>query len=316
MFALIKFLNQLSEQDKVAAIKFLITTLKASTKEHFSKSRKSNRGYTFGQNTDVEQWLVADVIEKKSPPTDTEDDYDDCDAHIDDLNEEQFHIQLDDFANSGAFGNQALIPVIEQRSNDKNAIVLSREQRKTNIVQHLLNENSRYELNVHKLFGLSRNFLKSIFNDFIFEHWIDGKLLVKQQRMLGDIPATATTINTNTNTDITTASASEIETEATLTELGEEGTEQEDSDRELSLNDVDDEIATPTNQSGMSAESVNHQIDPLETAEESDLVKVKPKPARKTKLYTCFQCPKVYVLIFFNCFFFSKRRFQFKCVHR
>lgn len=318
MFALIKFLNQLSEQDKVAAIKFLITTLKASTKEHFSKSRKSNRGYTFGQNTDVEQWLVADVIEKKSPPTDTEDDYDDCDAHIDDLNEEQFHIQLDDFANSGAFGNQALIPVIEQRSNDKNAIVLSREQRKTNIVQHLLNENSRYELNVHKLFGLSRNFLKSIFNDFIFEHWIDGKLLVKQQRMLGDIPATATTINTNTNTDtdITTASASEIETEATLTELGEEGTEQEDSDRELSLNDVDDEIATPSNQSGMSAESVNHQIDPLETAEESDLVKVKPKPARKTKLYTCFQCPKVYVLIFFNCFFFSKRRFQFKCVHR
>lgn len=285
MFALIKFLNQLSEQDKVAAIKFLITTLKASTKEHFSKSRKSDIGYAFGQNTDVEQWLVADVIEKKSPPTDTEDD---CDENREDLLTERFHIQLDDFANSGAFGNQALIPVIQRRSNDENAIVLSREQRKINIVQHLLNENSRYELNVHKLFGLSRNFLKSIFNEFVFEHWIDGKLLVKQQRMLGDIPST-----TNTAAATTTTTATTNTTEATLTELVEEGTEQEDSDRELSLNDGDDETATPTNQSGMSAESVNHQIDPLETAEESDLIKVKPKPARKTKLYTCFQCPKV-----------------------
>lgn len=246
---------------------------------------------------------MADVIEKKSPPTDT-DDSDDISQDY----EETFHIQLDDLANSGAFGNQALIPVIEQRNNvvndignndhhhddddnnsssngnvvggssstssgGNNSIVLSREQRKINIVQHLLNENSRYELNVHKLFGISRNFLKSIFNEFVFEHWIDGKLLVKQHRMLGDAPSTI---------------------EATLTEIVEEGTEQEDSDRELSLNDVDDdEIPTPTNQSGMSAESIN-QMDPLETAsEESDLVKVKPKPVRKTKLYTCFQCPKV-----------------------
>ena len=180
-----------------------------------------------------------------------------------------------------------MIPVIQQRSNgndiygsssgsSSNSVVLSREQRKTNIVQQLLNENSRYESNVHKLFGISRNFLKSIFNDFVFEHWIDGKLLVKQQRMLGDIPLTAAT------------------TEATLTEIVDEGIEHEDSDRELSLlNDVDDEILTPTNQSGMSAESVNHQVDPLETVEETDPTKAKPKPARKTKLYTCFQCPKV-----------------------
>lgn len=289
MFALIKFLNQLSEQDKVVAIKFLITTLKASTKEHFSKARNSSRGYTFGQNTDVEQWLVADVIEKKSPPTTDTDDYDENSQDFD----EKFHIQLDDLANSGAFGNQALIPVIQQRSsgngNDiygsssssgsSNSVVLSREQRKTNIVQQLLSENSRYESNVHKLFGISRNFLKSIFNDFVFEHWIDGKLLVKQQRMLGDIPATAAAATT---------------TEATLTEIVDESIEHEDSDRELSLlNDVDDEILTPTNQSGMSAESVNHQVDPLETVEETDPAKAKPKPARKTKLYTCFQCPKV-----------------------
>lgn len=236
---------------------------------------------------------MADVIEKKSPPTDT-DDYDENSQDF----EEKFHIQLDDLANSGAFGNQALIPVIQQRSNDvdgggngsgsssssgigdnnssgiSKSVVLSREQRKTNIVQHLLNENSRFELNVHKLFGFSRNFLKSIFNDFVFEHWIDGKLLVKQHRMLGDIPSTTT--------------------EATLTEVVEEGIEHENSDRELSLNDVDDEIPTPTtNQSGMSAESVNHQVDPLETVEEADPTKAKPKPARKTKLYTCFQCPKV-----------------------
>lgn len=245
---------------------------------------------------------MADVIEKKSPPTDT-DDYDENSQDF----EEQFHIQLDDLANSGAFGNQALIPVIQKRNSDNEhhhhssssgssgngesddssgnnskSVVLSREQRKINIVQHLLNENSRYELNVHKLFGLSRNFLKSIFNDFIFEHWIDGKLLVKQQRMLGDAPSTTTTTAFNT-------------TEATITEIVDENIEHDiDSDRELSLNDVDDDISTtPINQIGMSTESVNHQVDPLETTEENDPTKVKPKPARKTKLYTCFQCPKV-----------------------
>lgn len=257
---------------------------------------------------------MADVIEKKSPPTDT----DDFDENSQDY-EEQFHIQLNDLANSGTFGNQALIPVVQQRrwrqrrqrcrnvdggdhdhnGNDNdddggensdnhvvvdnedednnissNCVVLSREQRKTNIIQHLLNENnSRYELNLHKLFGLSRNFLKSIFNDFVFEHWIDGKLLVKQQRMLGDIPSSSSV-------------------EATLTEIVEEGTELDDSDRDMSLNDVDDEILTPTNQSGMSIESIN-QMDPLEAGDESDLIKIKPKPVRKTKLYTCFQCPKV-----------------------
>lgn len=279
---------------------------------------------------------MADVIEKKSPPTDT----DEFDANSQDY-EEQFHIQLNDLANSGTFGNQALIPVARQRrwrrrqqqqqrqrrsknvddggdhessggggensenhvgvdnennvdndddiddidddydydnkdnkSGSSNCVVLSREQRKTNIIQHLLNENnSRYELNLHKLFGLSRNFLKSIFNDFIFEHWVDGKLLVKQQRMLGDIPSSSSV-------------------EATLTEIVEEGTELDDSDRDMSLNDVDDEILTPTNQSGMSVES-NNPMDPLEAGDDSDLIKIKPKPVRKTKLYTCFQCPKV-----------------------
>lgn len=227
---------------------------------------------------------MADVIEKKSPPTTDTDDYDENSQDF----EEKFHIQLDDLANSGAFGNQALIPVIQKRrinvdgngtdedddNNTNKSVVLSREQRKTNIVQYLLNENSRYELNVHKLFGFSRNFLQSIFNDFVFGHWIDGKLLVKQQRMLGDAPSTTT--------------------EATLTEIIEEGTEHDDSDRDLSLNDVDDEILTPTNhQTAMNTEPVNIQVDPLETAEEIDPTKVKPKPARKTKLYTCFQCPKV-----------------------
>lgn len=262
---------------------------------------------------------MADVIEKKSPPADT----DEFDENSQDY-EEQFHIQLNDLANSGTFGNQALIPVAQQRrwqqrrrrqqrhrnvddggnhegsggggdgensenhvvvdnenddddydyDNKDNCVVLSREQRKTNIIQHLLNENnSRYELNLHKLFGLSRNFLKSIFNDFIFEHWIDGKLLVKQQRMLGDIPSSSSV-------------------EATLTEIVEEGTELDDSDRDMSLNDIDDEILTPTNQSGMSVES-NNPMDPLEAGDESDLIKIKPKPVRKTKLYTCFQCPKV-----------------------
>lgn len=256
---------------------------------------------------------MADVIEKKSPPTDT----DELDENSQDY-EEQFHIQLNDLANSGTFGNQALIPVAQQRrwrqrrqrrtnvddggsgggsngensenhvvvdnendgdggndyDNKDNCVVLSREQRKTNIIQHLLNENnSRYELNLHKLFGLSRNFLKSIFNDFIFEHWIDGKLLVKQQRMLGDIPSSSSV-------------------EATLTEIVEEGTELDDSDRDMSLNDIDDDILTPTNQSGMSVES-NNPMDPLEAGDESDLIKIKPKPVRKTKLYTCFQCPKV-----------------------
>lgn len=256
---------------------------------------------------------MADVIEKKSPPTDT----DEFDENSQDY-EEQFHIQLNDLANSGTFGNQALIPVVQRQQqqrrwrrqrrrnvddeggsngensenhrvveyndndddnvdgydNKDNCVVLSREQRKTNIIQHLLNENnSRYELNLHKLFGLSRNFLKSIFNDLIFEHWIDGKLLVKQQRMLGDIPSSSSV-------------------EATLTEIVEEGTELDDSDRDMSLNDVDDEILTPTNQSGMSVDS-NNPMDPLEAGDESDLIKIKPKPVRKTKLYTCFQCPKV-----------------------
>lgn len=247
---------------------------------------------------------MAGVIEKKSPT-----DADDFDENSQDYYEEQFHIQLDDLANSGTFGNQALIPVAQQRWRQKrrhsnveggdgysdendngdgdsgvggsgntanksisNCVVLSREQRKTNIIQHLLSENnSRYELNLHKLFGISRNFLKLIFNDFVFEHWIDGKLLVKQQRMLGDIPASSSV-------------------EATLTEIIEEGTE--DSDRDMSLNDGDDEILTPTNQSGISIESIN-QMDPLEAGDESDLIKIKPKPVRKTKLYTCFQCPKV-----------------------
>lgn len=270
MLALIKFLNQLSEQDKVAAIKFLITTLKASTKEHITKSRKANKGYAFGQNTDVEQWLVAEVIEKKSSLTDTEDlDYTSQDFV------EDFHIRLDDLARFGTFNGQALVSVTDSHSNVNRALVLSREQRKLNIVQRLLYDNNRYDFDVRKVFKCSRNFLSAILNDFVLEHWSNGKLLVKQQNMLGDIPSTTT---------------------ATITEITDDtGTEEnEDYDPDTSLNANDDlpEIQTPSNQSGMIAESVS-QTDPLDVVNDMNPLKIKPKTARKAKLYTCFQCPKM-----------------------
>lgn len=270
MFALIKFLNQLSEQDKVAAIEFLITTLKASTKEHITTSRKANKGYAFGQNTDVEQWLVADVIEKKSSLTDTE--------HLDNTSQdfvEDFHIQLDDLARSGTFNSQALVSVTDNCNKNNQDSVISREQRKLSIVQSSLHKNNRYEFDVHKVFECSRNILRAILNDFVLEHWSNGKLLVKQRNMLGDIPSTTTT---------------------TITEITDDATTEEhddcDPDSSLIANDDLPEIQTPSNQSGMSAESIS-QTDPLDVVDDVYPLKIKPKTARKAKLYTCFQCPKV-----------------------
>lgn len=247
----------MSERDKVAAIKFLITTLKASTKEHLTKNRKASKGYTFGQNTDVEQWLVADVIERKSPPSDNDEVIDDIvyDYYEDEV--EPINIQLDDFAKTGSFSSQALVPVVEKRNAN---LTVTREERISNVLKHLLNEpNCRYERSVNKLFDFSRNFLKAVLNDFVFEHWIDGKLLLKHHRMLANVPAPSS---------------------ATLTEIVDDCTEHEDSDRDLSLNDGDDEMVAPT----LALENANDDNDPL---------KIKPKPTRKAKLYTCFQCPKV-----------------------
>lgn len=164
---------------------------------------------------------------------------------------------MDDLAKTGSFGSQALVPVIEKR-NENSTVV--REQRISNAIKHLLNEeNCRYERNVNKLFGFSRNFLKIILNDSILEHWSDGKLLVKQHRMLA-------------NTEPTTS--------ATITEIVDDGTEHDDSDRDLSMNDGEDEINAPTSALA-------------NATDDNDPLKIKPKPVRKAKLYTCFQCPKV-----------------------
>lgn len=215
---------------------------------------------------------MADVIEKKSPLNDTEDlDY----TSQDDLVED-FHIQLDDLARSGTFNSQALVLVTDHRNNVNQDLVLSREQRKLSIVQSLLHENKRYDFDVHKVFECSRNFLTAILNDFVLEHWSNGKLLVKQRNMLGDIPST------------TTATITEITDDA-----GTEKHEDCDPNSNLNANDELPESQTPSNQSGMSVESIS-QIDPLDVVDDVvDPLKIKPKTARKAKLYTCFQCPKV-----------------------
>lgn len=83
---------------------------------------------------------------------------------------------------------------------------------------------------------------------------------------------------------------------ASLTEMFDDAThttEHDNSDRETTLNDVDEEMPTPSNQSNMSVDAANSQADPLFGTDETDPLKIKAKPARKAKLYACFQCPKV-----------------------
>lgn len=277
---MIKFLNQLSDDDKVAAIKFLITTLNASRQEHFSQFKNTHKSYAFGHHTDGEQWLVADVIGRRSPPF----DYDDPDIDI----------QVDSIAESGAFGSQALVPIIEKRITSIETVVLQRGQRRTLILQNLLNDKT----SVQKLFGIDQGFLKAILNEFLVEHWTNSRILVKQRKMLGDLSPITDTIMNNTVQSVTdtppTGEIANAATTATLTEIFDDvAAEHDDSDPETTLNDVDEQIPTPSNQSNMSLDVANSQSDPLFVGEEADPLKIKAKPPRKAKLYTCFQCPKV-----------------------
>lgn len=116
--------------------------------------------------------------------------------------------------------------------------------------------------------------------------------------MLGDLSPITDAIMNNTVQSVTdTPPIGELAdpaATATLTEMFDEvATEHDDSDPEATLNDVDEEIPTPSNQSNMSLDAANSQSDPLFVGDEADPLKIKAKPPRKAKLYTCFQCPKV-----------------------
>lgn len=117
--------------------------------------------------------------------------------------------------------------------------------------------------------------------------------------MLGDLsPITDTIMNNTVQTGTETPAMlmPEPVRSAALTDvLDDAANEHDDSDPDASLNDADDEVPTPSNQSNISLDPASSQADPLFVGDDIDPLKVKAKPARKTKLYTCFQCPKVYV---------------------
>lgn len=116
--------------------------------------------------------------------------------------------------------------------------------------------------------------------------------------MLGDLSPIADTIMNNTaqaGTETPGMLMPEPVRSATLTEaLDDVANEHDDSDPDASLNDADDEVPTPSNQSNISLDPASSQADPLFVGDDIiDPLKVKAKPVRKAKVYTCFQCPKV-----------------------
>lgn len=195
---MIKFLNQLSERDKAAAIKFLISTVKNSTKQEFnhwpdddgtSAWLNSTNFYSRNQTTDnitEEQVLVKNEWLESKWLTDTGPSIQDIGRH----------------------GNfcQTIVPLLHTKV----------EQKSFNL-RNLIGTPFTRDITI-LLETKQRNLLKMFLNNLIFDHSNDDRSLVRQHTIIAHLKPEAqiTEIHENdqllpteADTDETTQKSSE-----------------------------------------------------------------------------------------------------------
>lgn len=260
---MIKFLNQLSERDKAAAIKFLIATLKNSTKEQFKYwsdedrsvwfdstrifDRKTSTALTvkrenFEQHHTVAAATTANNISDACMlrwPTDTE-----------------LSISLENIKSEGNF-NTALVPFHhrEQQPYQQRAHLRSRFRIGT-----------PFGRDIRTLFddlgyGGERDLLKIFLNRFIFDQSNDDRSLVRVHQHIDH-----------------------LKPEAKLIEIKED-------EEEIEADDDDDDIDHIMELDETTQKSSEESLP--EMGDKNDMDATQNKSPRKRKLYKCFQCPKL-----------------------
>lgn len=262
---MIKFLNQLSERDKAAAIKFLIATLKNSTKEQFKYWSDEDRSVwfdstrIFDRKTSTTTTTALTVVKRDNFEQPHTGDAAAAAANANDTcmlrwpTDTGLSISLENIKSEGNF-NTALVPFQHQ------------EQQPYQQRAHL---RSRFRIgtpfgrDIRTLFddigyGGERDLLKIILNRFIFDQSNDDRSLVRVHQHIDH-----------------------LKPEAKLIEIKDEEIEADDDD------DIDHIMELDETTQKSSEESL------AESGDKNDMDATQNKSPRKRKLYKCFQCPKL-----------------------
>lgn len=252
---MIKFLNQLSERDKAAAIKFLIATLKNSTKEQFKYWSDEDRSVWFDSTrifdrktsttkaattatTTTALTAVRGNFELHNTLVGGDNDNDDA-CILKWPTDTGLTISLENLKSEGNF-NTALVPFHQEQKpyQQQRAQLRSR-----------FRVGTPFGRDIKTLFddlgyNSERDLLKVFLNRFIFDQADDDRSLVRVHQHIDH-----------------------LKPEATLTEI-------------MDTDDIDE------NTQKSSEESLP------ETGNKSDVDVSQNKAPRKRKLYKCYQCPK------------------------
>lgn len=284
---MIKFLNQLSERDKAAAIKFLIATLKNSTKEQFKYWSDEDRSVWFDSTrifdrktsstttttTSTALTAVRGNIEQHKTLAAEDDDDDDAAAAATTTNTNDYDdacvlkwptdtglsISLENIKSEGNF-NTALVPFHREQK--------PYQQRAAHLRSRRFRIGTPFGRDIKTLFDElgdfrgERDLLKIFLNRFIFDQSNGDRSLVRAHQQIDH-----------------------LRPEAKLIEI-------KDDDGDVDVDDDDDDdldriMETDDNTQKSSEESLP------DTGDKNDADASPNKAPRKRKLYKCFQCPKL-----------------------
>lgn len=192
---MIKFLNQLSERDKAAAIKFLIATLKQSTKEYFNGWPEEDDGHIWFDSKRIFARKTSSTLSTIVHPNQTNNN-NVCNALVSIKNE----INSDTKWFINAPGPSISLAALTQVGNFSKALIPCALERKRLVtsahrLEHCRNSGSPFYRDIRIVVGLDDHeidFLKVFLNNYIFDHTSDDRSLVRLHRQVSHLKPEAT----------------------------------------------------------------------------------------------------------------------------